>query len=560
MVHVTELPTETLQEILYEVCKLYTLDYTPYTRLRKALRLKLVCRRFLEALQPALFESRVADFNDKSEYGVIEAWPVTTYPYGTDKFIHSYLAYHTRRERDPRVGRFVDLRTVAQAFCAETGENVDACIDKLVWLVLDRGAAEPGLRSDRERYKWTWKRCQWSSQYRRNHKYACHDFVAWETEFELNINLLSAAAYFNCLPMAKRLLAEGYCPTTHNDLLPAPMETAAFAGNAEMLQLLQDHLPEFKDLGIRESKFRFRSKVHYSSLLGAALRGDIEIMKLALYPPSRANQDSSTDILDQRYGCVDPESFAGYAIRHAIWNTRDWDIYQCLVSAFGDKHRPHDLEGILGANVNRGNTEFVRRLVLEGGFEESMKRRGQEYLEDAIRRCHDDLVDFIIDDCGISALTQPYRYCWGRPMNFGNSHNYIAVAARAGSLSLLKKVLAKGASVNGIHIKSWHTGFCEALGREHFDMARFLLTLRNPSRRWKRAVMSHRNTEWMWNANKWRYIYQMPELDSIPRFLDEIWGEELRTPPKFVSHQQDDMQQYSKAYFEDLELGGLFES
>ena len=36
MVHVTELPTETLQEIFYEVCKLYALDYTPYTRLRKA--------------------------------------------------------------------------------------------------------------------------------------------------------------------------------------------------------------------------------------------------------------------------------------------------------------------------------------------------------------------------------------------------------------------------------------------------------------------------------------------------------------------------------------------
>jgi hypothetical protein len=136
-------------------------------------------------------------------------------------------------------------------------------------------------------------------------------------------------------------------------------------------------------------------------------------------------------------------------------------------------------------------------------------------------------------------------------MNFGNSDNYIAVAARAGSLSLLKKILAKGASVDGV--KSWHTGFCNALGREHFDMARFLLTLRNPSRRWKRAVMNYQNTEWMWNANKWRYIYHMPELESIPRFLDEIWGEELRKPPKFGPHQQNDMPQDFGDCFEDLE-------
>ncbi|KAK0624279.1 hypothetical protein B0T14DRAFT_565564 [Immersiella caudata] len=544
MMHITELPTEILQEILFEVCKLYHHESKPYQRLRKAFRLKLVCKRFQETLQPALFESRMADFNDDTAYGTIEALPVTTHRYGRDKFLHDYIVYHTRTERDPLRGRFVDLRRVAEAYSAETGTDVDVCIDKFAWLILDRAAHAPGQRSD-ERVdnfqSYTWQRIQWSTYgARRDHCF--NESTGAENKFELNINLLSAAAYFNNFPLAKRLLAEGYSPTTHNELLPAPTETAAFAGNAKMLSLLQENLPEFKDLGDGEP-FRYRSKVHYSSLLGAAYRGDLEMVKLALHPPSRA-KPSETKILDQRYGRVDRESLVGYFIRHAIFNTRDWDVYKYLVSAFREKDRKWGLDdrynlgdryNILRANVKRGNTDFVRRLVFEEGYLEQMKKHGVDYLRYAIRHCHDDMVDLIIDECGIVADWWPYDHgSW----YFSYYDNLIAVAAKTGSLSLLKKLLQKGARVDQDRVILWHMGFCQALSLEHFDMARYLLTLQNPTRRWKRDMLGNDYPSKIdfWSV-RWPYIYTIPNFPSIPRFLEEIWGEELRQPaPKFPRH------------------------
>ncbi|KAK4447406.1 hypothetical protein QBC34DRAFT_409971 [Podospora aff. communis PSN243] len=545
MVHITELPVEILQEILLEVCKCYMGDCKSYVRGRRALRLKLVCKHFRETIEPVLLESRVAEFNDKTSFGTIEALPVTTYRYGVDKFMHRYVVYHTRTEQDAYRGRFVHLRKAAEAYCAETGADLDHCIDEFVWLVLDRAATAPGERTDFYHSTNTWRRNQWSTYYdplRGPYTLAFNESTYYRSEFEPNINLLSAAAYFNNFPLAKRLLAQGYCPTTHNELLPAPMETAAFGGNAEMLQLLQEHLPDFKDLG-RSAIFRFRSKVHHSSLLGAAFRGDLDMVKLALFPPSRAEPDS-TKLLDQRYGSVDPESLAGYFIRHAILNTRDWDVYQYLVSAFRKQDRKYGLlDLILFFNVRRGNTDFVRKLVFENGYLGQLKQcdlaqsRSRtpdfECLQDAIRLCHDDMVDFLIDECGIiPALRQHGSY---ETWDLGEAGNFITVAAMAGSLSLLKKLLAKGASVDGQGMLSWHTAFCAALGLEHFDMARYLLTLRNPSRRWKRQLVLEAlkpKKEWVETTNtRWPYMSHLPGYGSISRFLDEIWGEELRQPP-----------------------------
>jgi len=117
-----------------------------------------------------------------------------------------------------------------------------------------------------------------------------------------------------------------------------------------------------------------------------------------------------------------------------------------------------------------------------------MKQHGFEYLGTAVHRCDEDLVDFILD-CGVD----PVPECdleWSTYVPHGMSMNPISKAAAAGSLGLVKNLLARGARVDQGHIAGWHAAFTYALAREHMDMARFLLTLRNPSRGWKKKLIT----------------------------------------------------------------------
>jgi hypothetical protein len=51
-----------------------------------------------------------------------------------------------------------------------------------------------------------------------------------------------------------------------------------------MLQLLQESLPDFEGTS---GRVRFRGKIGPGSLGGAAIRGDMDMVRLSLYPPSR---------------------------------------------------------------------------------------------------------------------------------------------------------------------------------------------------------------------------------------------------------------------------------
>ena len=53
------------------------------------------------------------------------AWPIRK-RHGTDKLWHHYLVYQVRIERDPAIGRFVDMRQVVDVFCAQTEASHDA--------------------------------------------------------------------------------------------------------------------------------------------------------------------------------------------------------------------------------------------------------------------------------------------------------------------------------------------------------------------------------------------------------------------------------------------------
>lgn len=146
--------------------------------------------------------------------------------YGAEKLLHSYLAYRVRNETDPLVGKYVEIRQVATELCSHTEADYEATLDALCWLALERVDHMPGYRQ------------YWMRNIRDSHR--CD-------ESNPGLNLLSAAAHFGYMPLAKQLLQNGHCPTSTNQLFPSPIFLAAFAGNVDMLKLFQEYLPEFKD-------------------------------------------------------------------------------------------------------------------------------------------------------------------------------------------------------------------------------------------------------------------------------------------------------------------------
>jgi len=98
--------------------------------------------------------------------------------------------------------------------------------------------------------------------------------------------------------MVRRLIAESHFPAVYGYILPSAMDTATFAGNREMLILLQDHLlatgDEWENNPVDQLLLR------KDALHAAALRGDLDMVKLALYPPSRRDANKSREMRSRR--------------------------------------------------------------------------------------------------------------------------------------------------------------------------------------------------------------------------------------------------------------------
>lgn len=207
------------------------------------------------------------------------------------------------------VGHFVEIRSTAADFSERTGADFDETLDTLCWLALDKVAWAPTRR-------WGW-------------------YGVWIEPSEVpdpKVNLLSTAAYLNHLPLARNLLSEGVCPASKEGLFWPPMQLAALAGNADMLKLFQEHLPDYETLGWNT----WRGRTGPGSIIGAALRGDMEMVRLAIYPPSAADQDT-TKFAGFPVGHVDKTSDPrGMDLEAARQLTRNLDVFWYLCSFFGD--------------------------------------------------------------------------------------------------------------------------------------------------------------------------------------------------------------------------------
>lgn len=456
-------------------------------------------------------------------------WPIRQH-HGAAKLWHQYAVYRVRTEHNAEEGGFVDMRRLVDAFCAETGADYDSTLSSLCWLVLDDGAANDSIRRTM------------GHQYGR--RVTLHDrFVSrtprmgWENPrgaapdepFDLAFNLLSAAAYLGQEALARRLLAEGHCPTRSysisHSFLPSPMETAALAGNARLLKLFQEHLPDFEVGRLTTNGpysshiYPYHCNVDPGAIYGAALRGDLDMLKLALYPPSRSGADSDK-ILDGRFGEVEIGTLVGKYLVMAINATRNWDLHQYIISAFRNGAEPLFAPSALKSHAELGNIDMVGHLLEAGivvrpppNWVSSSRRYAQiigfcpwKALQLAVRGCHEDVVDLFLE----------------RGVKPDGNGVVLTSAAASGSLTMVKKLIAHGVHVDKKQIYAFQRALTNAIRLEHAHMIQLLLSLRDPSVKFQKQLVEKM-------ADK-RWDSKFRDLDSMLEFVQNDFGGHMRRP------------------------------
>jgi len=394
---------------------------------------------FSDSFTPAFYESRLLDAFGNSD--TFRSWDIRTY-HGADKLWHSYLAYRVRNETDPAVGRFVEIRQVAESLQRYTGidSDLDIIIDSLCWLALERGGNCPGSRPG------------WAS----------HDGRINE-ESNLGLNLLSAAAYLGYMPLVLDLLRQGYCSTKDNDLFPSPIRLAAWAGRADILEVLQEHLPDYDEFNPIQTFDGWRGKIGPGSVEGAAARGDLDMVCLAVYPPSRTvtSLDKASDIVDQKFGHVHQNSKIGFYLERGMRCTRSWDVYQYL-GRFFEPGQGDDINFSLRFHVGAGNLDMVRHLLDAGADVVGREMPRGSPLVQAARACHEDVVDLLLARGADPNVRGLYR-----------GGTVLTAAAKGGSLAILRKLLRAGARV----VRGDKRTLLYAVMAEHTAMVELLLKM-----------------------------------------------------------------------------------
>lgn len=406
--------------------------FGPITAPASPLRLtSLRLERFSQEVPSSIFESRLLD--SFSTWNVLSNWYIKN-DHGASKFWHSYLVYRVRNNVKPPQRRYSDIHQVAKRICEETGADMKATVEALCWPALQQGT-KPGsnLTLDKE-------------------------------PPNPRLDLLCAAAYLNLVPLAKQLLQEGYSPHSKSRLFSSPKRLAAWAGNALMLELFQVHVPEMEDLDPTLAFNRtWRGKVGPGSIEGAATRGDIDMVRLAVYPPSRAAPDS-TDFAGEPFGRVNRDSSTGNTLSLAQGATRDVEVYKYLGNFFA---KPAYLSFALEKHAHFGNLDMVRHLLDAGADICGYQGRGGNPLVEACRGCHERIVDLLLE-----RGADPN--CYG---DEGGGGPPIFAAARSGSLIIVRKLIDHGAELSrmdmGVDVGS--RALHAAVLLEHTNMVKFLL-------------------------------------------------------------------------------------
>jgi len=387
---------------------------------------------------------------------IFDLWYSQKY-YGAETLWLDYLVWRCRNETDESVGRYAEIRAVAASLVGhwKTREGArdldyDSILRELCRLALYRGIKYPG----------TW--VGWASSCDPNSKLSNPEG-----------NLLSAACYSGCSSLVKELLAKGGDPSKDCTLFASPAHLAAWAGQPETLQLVMEHLPELviNDPG---SKWRGHRIRHISgdALVGAASRGDMDLVQLVLFPPSRiipklvdaGKVPDSMLIMGHEPGSIPRDSNLWGSIRSAMARTPSPEIYSYLGGLLSPGDAKSEAEGEnywLARRAASGDVVMVRHLLDIGADAADRSGRQGPALTHAVRGCHVDVVDLLLERG--ADPNNPGGYRLGTPLT---------AAAKAGSMLMLRKLLDAGAETSK---KDSYT-LRHAIMKEHTAMAELLLS------------------------------------------------------------------------------------
>ncbi|VUC25186.1 unnamed protein product [Clonostachys rosea] len=444
--HLLDLPLEVLKAILAEsilsLCWHFDKRSSRFfhdPNCEDIFRLRLVCRAFNHVFRDALIQTRLlnhlAPLGENPPYNRIQPlafWQTRTEDRG-QKLWHSYIVHMVQKGVNPSV-RYLpnapeiswcaEVREISQLICDRVPHSdLPDTIEALCWLGF--GGELGGLGH-------LWYIDSPAAQLP----------VELQGEYKRNINLLSAAAYLNHLPLARELLAEGVDPTLNDFIFPAPIEAAARGGNIEMLQLFQEALPELEqedpleqgnnseEALVDESGYEYlqfmpspvlllpdpeevdpkptlhstmgsvpcTGKADPRAVAGAAAAGDLQVLEMALYPPSRRDNNSA-NYFGQPHGNVNPNSPPGRALKSIMVHSKTWEVYSRLASFFHDFYSSQPAEAAfhLQMFVELGNYEIVRNLLERGVARHGSNRRYPSPIHAAARHGREDMVDLLIE-------------------------------------------------------------------------------------------------------------------------------------------------------------------
>lgn len=449
-----QLPTELCDEILLRACLARGLT--------RAVRLKLVCstsrqahfdfthyvddadesplEAFNQAVDLALFKTR---FLDKGFY--LDGWYFRK-NYGFAKLFQAYISYRIRSPPLPDDARIADLRAVCHWLAAETQTDLTLVVDALSKAAI--GHIGMASISDNERQKGT--------------KYNDNEILYDENMKQARFG---AATYLGHANLATKFLQEGCCPTRDSHVLPSPMFLAAWAGRADMLTLLQEHLPEFEEVERYLSHggrfLDFRAKTGPGSIEGAAASGSLDMVRLAMFPPSRAQPDNSESD-PRQYGRLDTQPRLSGCVSLAL-STGSLEIYQYISSFYesDERIRRYLQSPRICQHVAFGHVDVVRYLVDQAVSiyaEETMCR-----LVHAASAIQTEVVDLLLERLvSLDPSLMERNLC-----------DAMRAAADVGSLGIFRKLLDHGGA--DVH-ENWGCGFLRsAVRREHVAMVRLLL-------------------------------------------------------------------------------------
>ncbi|PVH87308.1 ankyrin [Cadophora sp. DSE1049] len=427
-----ELPTEILHLILF---------YAVSNRgAKRALRLRVVCKTFRRGLYPALFETHILDDRCGPCGNAVGSkdWQFR-HQHGADKLWQRYLSYRVLIEGSQntlpgpftQIRQFAEIPQVAHTICQEQEHTLDlnVTVEELCRLTTLHGTV-----MTRDMFKW------WHTWLKGPAPPAGLTATA----------LLSAAAHFDLLPLAIRLLDEGFSPVGHNYVFAPPIQVAAHAGNIAMLELFRSRL----------SKTTFEP----FSVIGAAIRGDLEVIKIIM--------QQSDDTGPLRLGCVSHSSDTGQAIIHARSYTSVPEVFDYLTSYLDLTASPQRLlfwHNDLRDHAGLGNTEMIRHL-LRLGVPVQQKDQGLESpLRMACENGHNDVVDLLLE--------------YGADPNFeaqkSNPAYPLHNSGMAGNLRLTQRLLDAGATINLPQPENQYTTIMPilwwAFAREHTALIRLLI-------------------------------------------------------------------------------------